>query len=205
MKKAILVITLAAAFSGCDSGSGNIKRAEIALSKMVNDPSSLQLRTTVQYDQGNVCGTMNAKNKLGGYGDPKPFVFVASEEVTVVSGHDEFAELAVTHCENWDPITEQSVVAVLPDVAKAVRCGSMLSNKSSDWVDGRIVESYTLWTTARSAAMYYVEVHSARLGYQDDAFFYKYQEEITKLSESIDTEKECSIWDLRESPFHFDP
>lgn len=55
-----------------------ISRAKAAVSVKLNDPTSAQftaVRAMTKDGRQIVCGQINAKNRMGGYDGPKPFLF----------------------------------------------------------------------------------------------------------------------------------
>lgn len=56
--------------------------AKEKVSEDLKDPSSSQFRNLVAYDDGLICGELNAKNSYGGYVGYNPF-YVDGDEVVV--------------------------------------------------------------------------------------------------------------------------
>lgn len=74
-----------------------------AVKSRLNDPDSAQFGDVVYVKkQGGVaaaCGSVNAKNKLGGYVGAKKFVSLGSSSVTAIEGTDDgFSTLWNKHC-----------------------------------------------------------------------------------------------------------
>jgi general secretion pathway protein G len=67
---AILPIVL---LVGC--GGGDIDAAKLAVAEKLIDPESAQYRNVEAFANGNVCGEVNAKNRMGGYTGFDRFIY----------------------------------------------------------------------------------------------------------------------------------
>lgn len=72
MQRSFIVATLCVAVSAC--GMSTTSQAEEAVRERLKDPTSAQFRN-VRKEGDYVCGEVNAKNGLGGYGDYSDFAF----------------------------------------------------------------------------------------------------------------------------------
>lgn len=72
MKRILLVALACAALAGC----GPQSEAKNAVKKLLNDPDSAQFSDmTPGKSDGDMCGYVNAKNRMGGYVGKTPFFF----------------------------------------------------------------------------------------------------------------------------------
>lgn len=59
----------------CGCGDKSIDAAKAAIERQLVDPSSVQYRDVKAFSEGVVCGSMNSKNRMGGYVGFKPFIY----------------------------------------------------------------------------------------------------------------------------------
>lgn len=76
MKTIFLLLATGLIFSGCSKLPTAENIAKEAVSKMLNDPYSAHFGDTKKgANSGDVCGTVNAKNKMGAYVGETPFFY----------------------------------------------------------------------------------------------------------------------------------
>ena len=81
MKRLLSTFAAAIALSGCTSD----EQAKLAVKKLLNDPDSAQFSDlTKGKSKGDVCGTVNAKNRMGGYAGATPFFYEKSTETAAI-------------------------------------------------------------------------------------------------------------------------
>lgn len=77
MKPLLLMVLTALSLGACT----NDNAAKDAVKAVLNDPDSAKFGTLQAGNQpGDVCGFVNAKNRMGGYVGETPFVYVKSNE-----------------------------------------------------------------------------------------------------------------------------
>jgi hypothetical protein len=69
------------ALVGC---SPNERAAEDAVKQLLNDPDSAKFTKVVVNPDGNVCGMVNAKNRMGGYVGETPFFYRAKVQLAAI-------------------------------------------------------------------------------------------------------------------------
>jgi hypothetical protein len=80
--KAICTLACATLLIGACSGPSH--EAEDAVRQLLYDPESARFTEVQVAGAGNVCGYVNAKNKMGGYVGKTPFYYVRSNGETAV-------------------------------------------------------------------------------------------------------------------------
>lgn len=81
MKKWMLVIAAAACLAAC----GAQNEAKEAVKKLLNDPDSAQFSDLQDgKNKGDVCGAVNAKNRMGGYVGKTPFFYEKRTEMAAI-------------------------------------------------------------------------------------------------------------------------
>jgi len=64
---------IAAALAGC--GDKEIETVKSDVTNNLKDPQSAQFKDVKKYSEGVICGSVNAKNAMGGYVGFSPFIF----------------------------------------------------------------------------------------------------------------------------------
>jgi hypothetical protein len=76
------------AFSSLPVSADEIEEAKAAITKRLKDPESARFSDIV-VKGNNVCGLVNAKNSMGGYVGPRPFVHNTESKVTLLVDRNE--------------------------------------------------------------------------------------------------------------------
>lgn len=80
-----LIVAVSSLLGGCSVGEeGRVKKEVKA---MLNDPNSAEFRNIKVFENGNYCGEVNAKNKMGGYVGFQAF-FMVESKLEIMKGID---------------------------------------------------------------------------------------------------------------------
>ena len=80
-----LIVAVSSLLGGCSVGEeGRVKKEVKA---MLNDPNSAEFRNIKIFENGNYCGEVNAKNKMGGYVGFQSF-FMVENKLEIMKGID---------------------------------------------------------------------------------------------------------------------
>lgn len=82
----VLSIFMATILFGCGNEKKLNEEVDLEFGKILNDPSSLQLRNIKYFTDDTVCGEFNTKNDKGGYVGFQPFIY----QKNGVLGGDEY-------------------------------------------------------------------------------------------------------------------
>lgn len=92
MRNVLLILGICIAAAGCSPES---REAQRAVKSLLKDPDSAKFREVSVIASNVVCGEVNAKNGMGGYGGYTPFMF---RDGAVSFGDDPDSSVAISLC-----------------------------------------------------------------------------------------------------------